>query len=151
MPMTTRCWLSARTARDARSARHRKAAWRNSFWSKSRQRDVAVATSVSERKSCASTRSPDWVKTFSRSFSESPRRTGAMRYIKGVDREQMQLLPPTVEEYVEGNGAVRAIDLFVAGLDLVELGMGTGPATTGRPPYDPADLLKLYVYGYLHR
>ena len=74
-----------------------------------------------------------------------------MSYIKGGDRHQIQLLPASVEEYVEGNAAVRAIDAFVAGLDVVELGFGAGPAATGRPPYDPADLLRLYVYGYLHR
>jgi transposase len=37
-------------------------------------------------------------------------------------------------------------------LDLVELGFTRAtPAATGRPAYDPADLLKLYVYGYLNR
>ncbi len=25
------------------------------------------------------------------------------------------------------------------------------PADTGRPGYDPGDLLRLYLYGYLHR
>ena len=46
---------------------------------------------------------------------------------------------------------VRAIAAFVAGLDLGALGFGSGPAATGRPAYDPADLLGLYVYGYLQR
>ena len=46
---------------------------------------------------------------------------------------------------------VRVIDAFVDGLDVNGLGFGRSvPAATGRPPYDPRDLLKLYVYGYLN-
>ena len=46
---------------------------------------------------------------------------------------------------------VRVIDAFVDGLDVSGLGFGRSvPAATGRPPYDPRDLLKLYVYGYLN-
>jgi transposase len=74
-----------------------------------------------------------------------------MSYIQGVDRGQTQCLPPSVEEYVGAEAPVRAIDAFVAGLDLTELGFAKPAAPTGRPPYDPADLLKLYLYGYLHR
>lgn len=38
------------------------------------------------------------------------------------------------------------------GLDLSGLGfVRATPAATGRPAYDPADLLKLYLYGYLNR
>ena len=47
---------------------------------------------------------------------------------------------------------VRVIDAFVDGLDVKGLGFGRSvPAMTGRPPYDPRDLLKLYLYGYLKR
>lgn len=74
-----------------------------------------------------------------------------MSYIAGLDRQQTQLLPPTVEEYVGPESPVRAIDAFVAALDLKALGFRSAPGTTGRPPYDPAHLLKLYLYGYLHR
>lgn len=74
-----------------------------------------------------------------------------MSYICGVDRHQVQLLPPSVEEYVEAEASVRAIDAFVAGLDLRALGFDSGPADTGRPGYAPADLLRLYAYGYLNR
>lgn len=75
-----------------------------------------------------------------------------MSYIEGVERGQTQLLPPCVEDYVAAEAAVRVIDAFVEQLDLAALGFGrTSPAETGRPGYHPADLLKLYVYGYLHR
>lgn len=37
-------------------------------------------------------------------------------------------------------------------LALAEAGFGhISLAETGRPPYDPRDLLKLYIYGYLNR
>ena len=71
----------------------------------------------------------------------------------GMDREQVSFLPPRIEDYVERDNPVRAIEAFVCGLDLLELEFqhaeyGGGP---GQPPYDPADLLKLYLYGYLNR
>jgi transposase len=71
----------------------------------------------------------------------------------GTRREQASLLPPRIDDYVGRDNAVRAIEAFVCGLDLLELGFlhaeyDGGP---GQPPYDPADLLKLYLYGYLNR
>ncbi len=54
--------------------------------------------------------------------------------------------------YVADNAAVRFIDAFVDGLDLGALGFERArPAETGRLPYNPRDLLKLYGYGYLNR
>ena len=47
---------------------------------------------------------------------------------------------------------VRFIEAFVDNLDLHELGFSrTTPAHTGRPAYSPADLFKLYIYGYINR
>lgn len=75
-----------------------------------------------------------------------------MSYIRGVDRGQSQLLPPSFEEYVAENAPVRVIDGFVDTLNLEELGFKrTQAEPTGRPAYDPRDLLRLYVYGYLNR
>jgi transposase len=74
-----------------------------------------------------------------------------MSYIRGEDRGQAALLPAAVEDYVTADAPVRVIDAFVAGLDMAGLGFGRSvPARTGRPAYDPRDLLKLYVYGYLN-
>ncbi len=65
---------------------------------------------------------------------------------------QTQLMPPSIEEYVPGDAPVRFLDAFVDQLDLEKLGFQRSqPAPTGRPGYDPADLLKLYLYGYLYR
>ena len=63
----------------------------------------------------------------------------------------MLLLPERLEDYVAAENPVRFLDAFVASLDLHALGFArTQVATTGRPPYDPGALLKLYLYGYLH-
>ena len=75
-----------------------------------------------------------------------------MEFIRGEDREQKILLPESIEEYVEENGTVRVIDAFIDSLDLQELGFSRSePKETGRPPYDPKDILKLYIYGYMNR
>lgn len=72
----------------------------------------------------------------------------------GVCREQSSLLPSRVEDYVGRDNPVRAIEAYVCALNLNELGFRhAGPAGDrgGQPPYDPADLLKLYLYGYLNQ
>lgn len=75
-----------------------------------------------------------------------------MNYIKGVSREQKILFPDVVDEFITEDNPVRFIDAFVDRLNLDELGFQKSlPAPTGRPPYHPADLLKLYIYGYLNR
>jgi transposase len=75
-----------------------------------------------------------------------------MTHIHGSDRTQMLLLPEAVDDYVSADNPVRFIDAFVNGLDLAAAGFGrVQPKATGRPGYAPADLLKLYIYGYLNR
>jgi transposase len=71
----------------------------------------------------------------------------------GVSREQPSFLPPRVEDYVDRDNAVRAIDAFVDALNLEKLGFRYPKAVggPGQPSYDPSDLLKLYLYGYLNR
>jgi transposase len=75
-----------------------------------------------------------------------------MTHIPGHDRSQLLLLPESLDEYVGAENPVRFIEAFVDGLDLVAAGFARAtPKGTGRPAYAPADLLKLYVYGYLNR
>jgi transposase len=71
----------------------------------------------------------------------------------GVWREQASFLPPRVEDYVGPDNPVRAIEAYVCALDLVRLGFRHAEASggAGQPPYAPADLLKLYLYGYLNQ
>ena len=76
----------------------------------------------------------------------------SMAHISGSDRSQLLLLPESVDDYVGADNPVRFIEAFVDGLDLNAAGFGrVAPKATGRPGYDPADLLKLYIYGYLNR
>jgi transposase len=75
-----------------------------------------------------------------------------MDFIKGADREQITFLPPSIEEYVSDDNPVRVIDAYIEHLDFEALGFSKHrPNETGRPMYDPKDLLKLYVYGYMNR
>ncbi len=75
-----------------------------------------------------------------------------MAHIFGFERSQLLLLPETVDDYVGADNPVRFIDAFVDGLDLAVAGFSrVEPKATGRPGYAPADLLKLYIYGYLNR
>jgi transposase len=75
-----------------------------------------------------------------------------MNHRPGLDRSQTLLFPERLEDYVGPENPVRFLDAFVGPLDLHALGFAKARcANTGRPPYDPAVLLKLYLYGYLHR
>ena len=74
------------------------------------------------------------------------------RFVEGVDRDQRTFLPECLDDFVDENNAVRVVEAFVEGLDLGALGfIGVDPKSTGRPSYHPSVLLKLYIYGYLHR
>ena len=77
-----------------------------------------------------------------------------MNFITGSDRQQILLLPPAIEDYVRAANPVRFLEAFVAKLDLRAAGFQwpkEDPQGRGRPAYAPADLLKLYLYGYLNQ
>ena len=75
-----------------------------------------------------------------------------MDHIRGVAREQITLFPEAIEDYIRADNPVRFLDAYVDGLDTVALGFAHAVVkATGREPYDPKDLLKLYLYGYLNR
>lgn len=75
-----------------------------------------------------------------------------MAHVTGQSRYQSTLFPEVLDEVVGRDDPVRVIDAFVAALDLEGLGFSKAVAEEmGRPPYAPGDLLKLYIYGYLHR
>ena len=74
------------------------------------------------------------------------------RFVEGVARDQSTLFPERLDDWIAEDNPVRAVDVFVDGLDLFEMGFaGVDPKMTGRPAYHPAVLLKLYIYGYLNR
>ncbi|MDI4239542.1 transposase, partial [Bradyrhizobium sp. Arg237L] len=74
-------------------------------------------------------------------------------YKTGADRDQLSLLPARIEDYVGPDNPVRAIEAYVCTLDLEQLGFrhAKGGGGAGQPSYDPAELLKLYLYGYVNR
>jgi len=74
------------------------------------------------------------------------------RFVEGEDRSQISLLPQCLDDFVGEDNPIRVIEAFVEELDLHQMGFeGAEPASTGRPAYHPAVLLKLYIYGYLNR
>lgn len=70
-----------------------------------------------------------------------------MAYQKG-NRDQLSMLPPTIEEYVSQDDPVRAYDAFIDALDMEELGLSYTFNKVGHPAYDPKSMLKLLIYGY---
>ena len=73
------------------------------------------------------------------------------RYIEGENRNQLNMLPISLDEMIAEDNPVRVIDALVDSLDIKALNLQY--ATTkkiGRKPYDPKHLLKLYIYGYFN-
>ena len=63
-----------------------------------------------------------------------------MEYLRGVDREQREVMPPSLDEVVAENNPVRVIDAFVEGLEASEIGFKReAPEWTGRRGYNPKD------------
>ena len=73
------------------------------------------------------------------------------RFIEGVARDQVTLLPECLDDYVEEDNPVRVVEAFVEMLDLGALGFGVEPEATGRPGYHPGLMLRIYLYGYLNQ
>ncbi|MEM7678643.1 MAG: IS1182 family transposase, partial [Myxococcota bacterium] len=74
-------------------------------------------------------------------------------YIQGQSRDAPMLLPPRLDELIDPDSVARLIDVFVDHLDLEPLGIRAvrDECTRGRPAFHPTTMLKLYIYGYLHR
>ena len=74
------------------------------------------------------------------------------KYKEGLNRNQQLLFPPSLDEYVDANNSVRAIDDYVSLLDLKRLGFSdTSNSLSGQKSYSPQLLLKIYIYGYLNK
>jgi transposase len=75
-----------------------------------------------------------------------------MNHVSGIAREQITLFPEALEDYISAENPVRFLDAFVDKLEMARMGFRDATVhETGRPPYNPKDLLKLYVFGYLIR
>lgn len=74
-----------------------------------------------------------------------------MRYIKGIDRKRSLFMPGCIDEYISEDNQVRVIDAFVISLDVEKLEFTNAvPPERGRLPFDPRDIIKLYIYGYMN-
>jgi transposase len=74
------------------------------------------------------------------------------RYVEGESRSQSTLFPESLDDYIAEDNPVRVVDVFVEELNLKDLGFeGAEPEAPGRPSYQPATMLKIYIYGYLNR
>src|SRR5665647_514449 len=75
-----------------------------------------------------------------------------MGYVaKEFDRNQLNFIPISFDEMIDENNPVRVIEAFVDMLDMSQLECSYAtPSKTGRPPYNPKDMLKLYIYGYFN-
>jgi len=71
-----------------------------------------------------------------------------MGIVQGLNRNQI-IMAPTLDETVAADNPVRVLDALVDSLNLRKLGFPE-PSAMGRPSYAANDLLKLYLYGYLH-
>jgi len=74
-----------------------------------------------------------------------------MKFIQGQNRNQIALFPVSLDESIDPGNEVRIIDLFVDSLSVKDFGFRTDFPENGRPAYHPADLLKLFIYGYLNK
>lgn len=74
-----------------------------------------------------------------------------MKYLKGKDRNQITIFPVSIDQSITNDNEVRVIDLFVDSIAIKEFGFKVDFIENGRPAYHPADLLKLYLYGYLNK
>jgi len=75
-------------------------------------------------------------------------------YKEGLNRKQQLLFPPSLDEYIDEDSSVRAIDSYVDVLNLSELGFSDTRKSSrldGQKAYDPKMLLKIYIYGYLNK
>ena len=64
------------------------------------------------------------------------------------NRNQMALMPKSIEEYVSAEDPVRAYDAFIETLDIEDLGIEINLHKVGNAEYDPNAMLKLFIYGY---
>ncbi len=74
-----------------------------------------------------------------------------MKFIQGKNRRQSILFPESLDQIIDQENEVRIIDLFVESINPVDFKFVIKTSLEGRPSFDPKDLLKLFVYGYLNQ
>ncbi len=89
--------------------------------------------------------------TLVNTFEYNASLSSSMKFIQGQNRQQTYLFPVSLDDAVEVENEVRLIDVFVDSLKLDVFGFKSDFIENGRPAYHPADLLKLFIYGYLNQ
>ena len=74
-----------------------------------------------------------------------------MKYIEGTPRDQLVLFESYLDQVIDDSNPVRFFDEYVESLELEKIGFELSPLKTGRPPYDPRVLLKIYIYCYFEK
>jgi transposase len=74
-----------------------------------------------------------------------------MHYIRGIPRNQLVMFNNYLDQMIPENHPVRFIDTYIDSLGLEELGFVIPKLLTGKPPYNPALLLRIYVYCYFEK
>ena len=74
-------------------------------------------------------------------------------YKEGLNRKQQLMFPPSLDNLVDEDNMVRAIEAYVNTLNISSLNLKTKKSLVkdGQPAFHPKLLLKIYIYGYLNK
>ena len=73
------------------------------------------------------------------------------QFIQGKNKTQSILFPESLDQIIDQSNEVRILNLFVESINILDFKFIVKTSIEGRPSYDPRDLLKLFVYGYLNQ
>lgn len=74
-----------------------------------------------------------------------------MDYKTGFSRNQLHMFTESLDDAIPKDHPVRFIDAYINQLDLAKLKVKLPKLKTGRPPFHPGLLLKIYVYCYFEK
>lgn len=70
-------------------------------------------------------------------------------YIQGEDVDQINIMPICLDDMISQDNPVRAIAAIIVHMDINSMGFDHSEIKlTGRKPYSPVDMFKLYAYSY---
>ncbi len=72
--------------------------------------------------------------------------------LRPMGREQMWMLPPTLDELIPADHPSRFVDMYLDALDRdgwAELGVDPDGNPMGAPAYHPRALLSVWLYGFM--
>lgn len=73
------------------------------------------------------------------------------RYKTVTNRNQLSMIPLCLDHMIAPDSEVRALDIIVSKMNIQSIGFTYSETkNTGRKPYSPIDMFKLYAYGYFN-